>query len=269
MIRHSTSSVVDRTTFKGLAMPSVTRLFALYVTLSFASAAAAGILVSSNSTGLIKGTTPVAGTAGILGEVDAEVDWSVFAPGTGFQTFLTDNGLALAESFSADNYVYAYQVSNIDSSAFSSPTEVSTVTVGIDRGDPVIAGSIGSLSTAGGDALPPAAGTSFVGVLPDDVSSAAWSYIGSDGVGVGGQSGLLYFASPYQPEFDNVAVSAASATIMSLGTVTSGEPAGPGVPSPGSPGPGGGGDPTIPEPTSVMILGLVASTQLLRRASKS
>ena len=214
----------------------------------YGASAHAGILASpvDNTTGIIKGNTAVSGsTVPSLGQIDGSVDWSVFAPGSGFQQFLSDNGLALVEDFSPSNYVYAYQVFNVASQSpgfppFVPPADIdlSFVTVGLDSGDVVVPGSIGSLSTAVGDHLPFAEATSFSGVVPNNVTSAGWGFFTNGGVSdtipVGEQSGLLFFASPSPPEFDNVDLAAGAPSASTID----------GVPSPG----------VIPEPAALSLL---------------
>ena len=222
-----------------------------------AGSANAGILVSNNNTGLIQGTTTVNDTnIAFLGNIEADIDWSVFAPGADFQTFLSDNGLVDPEVLSQTNYIYAYQLFNTASAEpTGAPLDLTVITVGLDMGDPVAGAAPSSLSTAVGDVIPVA--TSFAGTVPTGVTSAVWNFFdggNQDLVPQGEQSGLLYFASPNPPEFDNVVVTSGAVIGQSIADQTSGEPSGPGVPSP-----------DIPEPASLLVFALGGIGLMMRR----
>ena len=237
-------------------------LFAVFLPmLLFVHPLEAGILVGgTNAHGLIQGTTSPDpnNTNPDLGTVVADVDWSVFAPGTAFQDFLSDNGLALAEGFSATNYTYVYQLFNINTQddgfgGLLPPSDVDLLqmTVQTDIGDPLVGSAPGWLSSAVGDVLP--LESNFAGTTPSSVTSAVWNFFDSGGPDTlpnGEQSGLLFFASPVPPEF-------ASVTVVSGGgfSVEDDPDNGlTGVPSPG-----------IPEPSSVVLATILAAGMTLAR----
>ena len=237
----SVSSTKIPQSLHGITFKAAALMVACLVTLS----AQAGILTSNNSHGLLQGTTAVNGNNIFLSAtIGAEVDWSVFSPGAGFQSFLGDNGLSLTESFSQSNYVYVYQLTNVNSLVFGFlDNGLNQITVGTDLGDQVVGAAPGSLSSAVGDVMPVT--EIYVGTPPNQLTSVRWSFDNITAVPSGSQSGLLYFASPSPPEFDNVTIgSLAGSSADSLATQASSVPSGPGVPSPGDP---------IPEPSTLLI----------------
>lgn len=112
--------------------------------------------------------------------VSANVDYAVFAPGT----------FPFADPSGGNDYVYAYQIDNLD-------TDIVQFTVGVD-GDETL-GSIGSI-VDGGSNNPTAA--LYVGAGP---SSAAWDF---SGFSSGQTSDILFFTAAEAPELDSSTVSA-------------------------------------------------------------
>jgi hypothetical protein len=211
-----------------------------------AAGASAGSLATTNralndgfgpDAGRWHGSVVVAGAA--LGDtVVAEVDWAAFAPGA-FQLYLNDQAIAQVDPSGPGEVVYVYQIISVSS---ASPG-IDTLTVGLDAADG--RGTVSAPSfvpTGAGTEQSPTGGG-------DNTTSMAWFFSGVE-LQVGDISSLLLFSSPFSPEFDFLQVNSGLA----------GPPVSPLVASPSD-------RRFVPEPAG-MLLGLVASFALLRRARK-
>lgn len=162
--------------------------------------------------------------------VNVDLDFCVYEPGQFTKTF-NDPFPAV----DGDHYVYAYQVVEVaDGSVPSFSSFVLQLSVGLDADEEV--GVIGSYDDGSANLVSPD-NPFFAG----DYQTAVWHF--SPTVQIGEHSAILYFTSPFAPEFDN-------------GTVTGWMPAGTqNVPSP------------VPEPGTLALLagGAVASLFRMRR----
>ena len=120
------------------------------------------------------------------GNVNADVDFAVYAPGQFDLSFG-----AGADGGNPSHFVYAYQIHNIASS-----DDVILLTVGLD-GDETL-GSVGFLS--GADVDPTS--SNFSGI-----TSAAWGFQSPTSIANGQSSDILFFTSAQAPEFDNATLS--------------------------------------------------------------
>jgi hypothetical protein len=131
--------------------------------------------------------------------LNAAVEYAVYAPNPGASKFDATFGPG-ADPTNGAHYVYAYQVYNL-SSAF---TGVIQLSVGLDGDEPI--SSLDSLPILGIDPLTaafnPAGGPPFSNVLWKDYGAA------NGRVNSGQNSSILFFTSPFGPEFDDGAIQA-------------------------------------------------------------
>lgn len=123
--------------------------------------------------------------------VSANVDYAVFAPGT----------FPFADPSGGTDYVYAYQIENLDS-------DVNKLTVGLDGDEPL--GSIGFISDVG---LTDPTASAYVGAGP---TSAAWDFTSPGALTINNSSAVLFFTSSAAPEWDSATVDAAWANSQNL-----------------------------------------------------
>jgi hypothetical protein len=214
---------------KGTAMHTRTFLVAMLGSLLLAGSALGGLLANHPMAYTDPdGVTWHGSTAMANGDLSADVDWAVFAPGVYIAAF-PGTGYAPA----ADQFVYAYQVF----STGAGPVTQMTVNM-IESNE---ANNVGDdpVALAG---VAPLIG--WFGAPPPDLQTANWAFAGL----VGGQNsdGLVY-ASVNMPLWDHAAY------IVNLGTFAVGP-----VPTPSD---------VIPEPATISLLasGLVIGVVLRRR----
>lgn len=192
-------------------------------------AAQAGILASdANALGTWQGTKTfdTADTFGVSYFV-AEIDYAVYAPGNFAASFTPQTGAEPAVS----DYVYAYQIVSVADGTTGSG-HVERLSVGLNDGNeqPNV---IGYLPTDPAE------------VAPSDASfapnTAGWNFLNPN-VHTGDASMVLYFSSPFGPEWDTAT---ASGTFSTFDTKL--------MPSP------------TPEPATVLLLSIGAGALLRRR----
>ncbi len=126
--------------------------------------------------------------------VSANVDFAVFAPGA-FDTAFPGH-----DPSGGTDYVYAYQIENLDS-------DVITMTLGLDGDE-----SLGTIGFIGDVGLVSPSASQFVGSGP---SSVAWNF-GPGTLVNGTSSAILFFTSADAPEQDTATVLAAFADSQNL-----------------------------------------------------
>lgn len=161
-----------------------------------------------------------------------------------FATFIADLSYAVYEpgdftlSFPGEvvdptHYVYAYQVDSVSSTVYSGiygGAYVQAFSINIQGDEQITAAT----SVAGSGTVAPNTG----GVVPTSVS---WDFIGGL-ITPGNSSEVLYYTSPFGPEFDNSALSGTASFFDEQQ-----------VPTP------------VPEPASLALLGLGGLAMLRRR----
>ncbi len=177
--------------------------------------------------------------AGVFGG-SAVLDWAVFRNGASngdFQDFLDENGIPATDPTQPGEFLYAYQVNNIDGTGAS----LSSVSIGKDGDEPInIAPTSISPSFYSGPSI------SHPTVETDIATSAVWDFNSV----TNGETTILYFSSPNIPELDNSSILLAE-KIDRVGSPSS-------VLEPNT---------IVPEPKSILIaiLGAVAVGGLRRR----
>lgn len=157
----------------------------------------------------------------LLGSIDADVDYAVFAPtavGQGtFQQFLdAEYGVAVySDPTGGTEFIYAYQFVQVTSATDTAgnPSGVFAFTVNIDPADIVgPAAPVGHIDPVAPSFIPvvtpgvenPLSNNTtpaFPGEGPFNGDSAKWDFAGQ--LQVGEMSTILFFSSPRRPEFDN------------------------------------------------------------------
>lgn len=158
-------------------------------TLTATSAWAGVLAVDSNGMAGWQGTVNYSGMS-----VLAKVDYCVYAPG---QFALSFSGLL--PEVSASDYVYAYQVYDLANGIYgAAQSYVLQFSVGLDGDEQVDV--IGAKSDGGASTVTPAS-SYFAG----DSLTSVWNF--NPTIQVGQQSAILYFSSPFAPEWDQATVS--------------------------------------------------------------
>lgn len=165
------------------------------VVLGLISAASGGTIATDiNGMAGYQGTETYSYGFGATTLWTTSVDFSVYEPGQ-FELSYP------AASIPAGHYVYAYQVDDIIAGAYgSSYAYVTRFSVGLTGEDSEV-GIIASISTSG-DVTP--SNSSFAPATPPH-DTAGWDF--NPRVNAGETSEVLYFTSPYEPEWDNSTVS--------------------------------------------------------------
>jgi hypothetical protein len=141
----------------------------------------------------------------------ADVEYCVYAPGQFDETFGVEPN--------AGHYVYAYQITDVQDIMYPS-SYVNLFTLGFsDKGqydDIEQVANIGWLTYTTGEVAPTA--SEFNPPLPDVPGSAVWTFgqSGSDPVRIGDQSTILYYSSPFEPEWDSSTVAGAGGYYSTL-----------------------------------------------------
>jgi len=191
----------------------------LVVLALFATGASGGMISeSADALPLWQGRVNIDGSFGTL-NVNADVDYAVFAPGDSFQNFLNDYNINYTDPSGGTEYIYAYQ---IDENNGSNPGVVS-FTVGLDGDEPV-----------SGPYAIPGTGDQSPSAMDFPGTSAKWDFGGLLTTGM--TSEILLYSSPWGPERDWGTISAGIASGLSNE-----------IPSP------------VPEPGTTVLLGLAVA----------
>jgi len=193
------------------------------------SATARAELLLSTDSNAMSGWHGTSTVTADIGSFTVNVQYAIYSPGQFNLSFSGEDPSGGAQ------YVYAYQLSNGETSAAS----IREFTVGLDGNEsPANIGYIEDPNPPPGNATNSAY---FAGSIP---TSAVWAYVDNK-VSPGLKSKILIFTSPYGPEWD-------SATL--LGTKGSvGQAPGDGLPSP------------VPEPVAVLGLASIGCLFVLTR----
>jgi hypothetical protein len=218
--------------------------FSLALALLFVGSAQAGFLANdSDAMSGWRGDLAMYGTktrtlGGVLHTftLSATIDYAVYAPGS------FDLSFPNADPSGNTDYVYAYQF--VDSSASTEP--VVSLSVGFG-GDAHVAteGQVADPLTGGQASETP----KLTGSPP---TSATWSYLSAT-VSPGHDSDILFYTSPYGPQWGHGSLLATNA--LSVNSAPNGVTLGPGnaLPTP------------TPEPAAVVLLATAAALFALRR----
>lgn len=136
-----------------------------------------------------KGTKTYAATMSGFSVFSATVDYCVFAPGSG----------PLAGQHPSD-YVYAYQITGVTGGMFG-PGLVARLSVGLNDGDE-LPQAIGAYGAAAGEVAPSASAFDGVPVI----NTAGWDFLSAQVIDQGETSEVLFFTSPFGPEWDTSTV---------------------------------------------------------------
>ena len=177
--------------------------------------------------------------AGVLSQnLDATVEFAVFAPGD-FQDFLsTENNINFVDPAPSE-FIYAYQITPITEATAG----ISIFTVGLNSNESTGIEGVSFIpmgTNHGGYSPLPAADPLLVGGGPGVSDSSQWNFAGS--IGTGQASGILFYSSPQGPEFGFSQVTAGTATTQQANS----------LPNP------------VPEPAT-LVLGLAAVLGLMAR----
>lgn len=222
---------------------AVLTLVLLSLTFGLFSAHATAGLLSSTSLAYDDGNGPDSGkwrgsanfTSSILATTDATVEYAVFGPGD-FQTFLdqeTETPFS-APAAAASQLVYAYQV--VDLAAGTAPMPM--LTVGCDGDETISAGPTWVPKSEFPNPEPDEDPTG----ASDQGTSLKWNY-GTGTLTVGETSTIMFLVSPNLPEMD----------FLQVGDGFTNSP--PKVASPG---------PLVPEPSSLLLLGIASVLAIAR-----
>lgn len=173
--------------------------------------------ISGHDSGYWRGHTVVNGFLGL----SVDVDFAVFAPGSGFGDFLLAE-YAAADPTDGTKYVYAFQATTLSDD--SSGGGLNQLKPGYDTGENLLVVSQGEVAGTG-------TGTSAMSL---QASSAEYDW--ASGVGAPGSSTVLYYTSPFAPQKDRVSISSTNGD--------SGQSGEEDIASPSD---------FVPEPSSVMI----------------
>jgi hypothetical protein len=165
-------------------------------------------------------------------KINGHIDYAVYAPGQFSLSFPT------VDTIPANNYVYAYQIFNNATPA--SNDSITGFTVGLDGNE--VAMNNGFI----GSGIQPS--SNYLSGSPP--TSSAWLFSSPNRITVGTNSSILYFTSPFAPEFASSSMTAAGGPYAWTGT----------MPSP------------VPEPSALLGLavfgGLFTVVRVLRHKSR-
>lgn len=228
-------------------MRTLLGIFIVSIAVVFATgpypAQASSLLTTGQAFGGWQGTQHYTGAL-LSDTLDADVEYAVFAPGK-FQNFLDENSIVYNDPTAGGEYIYAYQIVNIDPNT----TPVTTFTVGMNGNESP--GNTGvtyvpAATDYGTYPYQPTQDPGATGGGPGVSTSAVWPTATGSPYTPGEVSAILFYSSPQVPELGLSTVLAGFAGEFPLNS----------MPNP------------VPEPAT-LFLGLAAGIGLaMRRRSR-